>query len=234
MTLLKLSAAVTLFLLTANVFAVGVKEPMYGQVMFGSLKLNDKTVTIKSNDDVYEGELPDSIPYLGAAAQVIWKDDFFGYGWEGGGFFSWHNESVSYYASSGGNGTTVRVNVDNNYWSFETFMGLYASLKPVDHLRIYVGAGPLFLFATAKVENVEEPPEPTPYDTSSIKIDADSYHSDFTVGAYARAGFEFKLPNNYWIGGSVRHMKADVNLSKSVGQFDIDGDVYYLTVTKKL
>lgn len=224
-----------LLLLPLYAHGAGGQAPLYGQVMFGSLKLNDNTVSIHTNDDVLEGDLPDSIPYLGAAAQVIWKDDVIGYGWEGGGFFSWQNDSVSYYASGGGDGGSVRISVDNDYWSFETFMGLYASLKPIDRLRFYVGAGPLFLFATAKVDNVaEQAPEPTSFEGTTINIDADNYHSDFTVGAYARAGFEFQLLDNYWMGGSVRHMKADVNLSKSVGQFDIDGDIYFLTVTKRL
>ena len=214
-------------------FAVGVKEPMYGQVMFGSLKLNDNNVRFEANDEVFEGELPSSIPYLGAAAQVPWKDDVFGYGWEGGGFFSWFNRSTSYYASSGGGGTTIRINIDNSFWAIETFMGLYGSFKPSDSLRFYVGAGPLFLLATTKVDDVDEV-ETQPVATNTIVIDTNDYHSDFTIGGYARAGFEFELPNQYWVGASVRHMRADLNLNKSIGKFDIDGNVYYLTVTKKL
>lgn len=213
--------------------AAGVKEPMYGQVMFGELKLNENNVRFTANDEVYEGELPDSIPYLGAAAQVIWKDDVIGYGWEGGGFFSWFNRSTSYYASSGGGGTTIRINIDNSFWAIETFMGLYGSFKPMEALRFYVGAGPLFLFATTKVDDAE-PEEPQPLSGSSIAIDVDDYHSDFTIGAYARAGFEFRLPNNYWLGASVRHMQADLDLGNTLGDFDIDGEVYYMTVTKKL
>ena len=78
---MKLFVAGVAVLSSASCFAAGVKEPMYGQVMFGNLKLNDTNVTFEANDDVFEGELPSSIPYLGAAAQVIWKDDLFGYGW---------------------------------------------------------------------------------------------------------------------------------------------------------
>ncbi len=213
---------------------MGVKEPMYGQVLFGSLKLNDSNISFTSNDEVFEGELPNSIPYLGAAAQVVWKDDLFGYGWEGGGFFSWVNRSTSYYASSGGNGTTVRISIDNSYWSIETFIGLYGSFKPTEHLRFYAGAGPLFLLATTKVHDVDNDPVPQPINGNTIVIDTDDYHSDFTIGGYARIGFEFELPNNYWLGASVRHMKAELDLSKTIGEFDIDGDVYYLTVTKKM
>lgn len=215
-------------------FSAPVKQPLYGQVLFGSLKLDDNTVRFTANDEVFEGELPSSIPYLGAAAQVIIKDDFLGYGWEGGGFFSWKNDSVSYYGSSDSNGTSIRISVDNSFWSFETFFGLYASLKPIDRLRFYAGAGPLFLFATSKVDKVEEPPVPTPYSGSSIVIDTNRYHSDFTVGAYARAGFDVYLQDNFWLGFSARHMWADLDFSKTIGTFDIDGDIYFLTLTKKL
>lgn len=223
-------------LLPALTLASGVKEPMYGQVLFGSLKLNDNTITFDANDDVFEGELPDSIPYLGAAAQVIWNDGVIGYGWEGGGFFSWKNQSVSYYGTSGGDGTTIRIDIDNSYWSIETFMGLYGSFKPIDRLRFYIGAGPLFLFATTKVDNHEEneePPQATSSSGSTIVIDTNSYHSDFTFGAYARAGFDIYLQDNMWIGFSARHMEASVNLNKTIGKFDIDGEVYFLTLTQK-
>jgi len=219
-------------LLPAMAFAAGVKEPLYGQVMFGSLKLNDQTVSFESNDEVFEGELPSSIPYLGAAAQVIIHDGVFGYGWEGGGFFSWKNHSVSYYGTSGGSGTQVRVVVDNAFWSFETFFGLYGSFQPTDRLRMYVGAGPLFLFATTKVDNVEEP-EPAPAPSNTVVIDTNSYNSDFALGGYARAGLDFRIQDNMWMGVSVRHMEASLDLDKTIGSFDIDGDLYFLTFTQK-
>lgn len=223
-----------LALVPAVSLAAGVKDPMYGQVMFGSLKLNDNTVTFTANDEVFEGELPDSLPYLGAAAQVIMKDDLFGYGWEGGGFFSWKNQSVAYYGTSGGEGTQIRIVVDNAFWSFETFFGLYGSFKPSDRLRFYVGAGPLFLFATTKVDQVEEPTNPGPVTSANeIVIDLNSYHSDFTIGGYARAGFDIRLQDNIWLGFSARHMKASLDLDKTIGSFDIDGDLYFLTVTQK-
>jgi len=226
------SLLLCLALIPSVALAAGVKEPIYGQVMFGSLKLNDNTVTFKSNDEVFEGELPDSLPYLGAAAQVIMKDDVFGYGWEGGGFFSWKNQNVAYYGSSGGGGTEIRIIVDNSFWSFETFFGLYGSFKPSDRLRFYVSAGPLFLFATTKVEEVEEP-EVAPDTSNTIVIDVNSYHTDFTIGAYARAGFDIQLQKDIWLGASVRHMEASLDLNKSIGSFDIDGELYFLTLTQK-
>lgn len=230
--------ALSLLTACANISAAGVKEPLYGQVFFGSLKLNDNTVSIRSNDETLEGELPSSIPYFGAAAQVILKDDVFGYGWEGGGFFSWINDSVSYYASGGGNGASVRINVDNNFWSFETFMGLYGSFKPVDRLRFYAGAGPLFLLATTKVDNAEEPaqpeqPLPNTNSGSTIVIDVNKYNTDFTVGYYARIGFDFYLQDQWWIGANVRHMNAEVDLDKTIGKFDVNGEIYLFTLTKR-
>ena len=129
-----------------------VKDPLYGQVFFGQLNLSDNTVEFETDDETVLGEIPDSIPYFGAAAQNAWHDGVFGYGWEGGGFFSWKNDSVYYHVSTGGEGTTVRVAVDNQYWSFETFFGLFAAFKPHERIRFYASGGPLFMFASTKAK----------------------------------------------------------------------------------
>lgn len=211
-----------------------VKDPLYGQVFFGQLNLSDNTVEFETDDETVLGEIPDSIPYFGAAAQNAWHDGVFGYGWEGGGFFSWKNDSVYYHVSTGGEGTTVRVAVDNQYWSFETFFGLFAAFKPHERIRFYASGGPLFMFASTKAKSVEEPPEVSPASGSSIEIDLNQYHTDFTMGGYVRAGFDIQLEDNFWVGFSARHMKASLDIPKSLGKFDIDGDVYFLTITKKM
>lgn len=230
------SVCVGAVVLSGSAHAAEVKEPLYGQVLLGQLNLDDNTVTIDLNEEVYEGDLPDSLPYLGVAAQVPWKDDVIGYGWEGGGFISWKNQNIAYSGTAGGGGAVINIQVDNNYWSFETFMGLYASFKPVNGFRLYAGAGPLFLMAVSKVDNVNPQPQPltnTSGGGSTIYINVDDYHSDFTLGAYARAGFDVHIHEQYWIGFSVRHMQAEIDLDKSIGTFDIDGDIYYFSMMMK-
>ena len=213
-----------------------VQQPLYAQTLFGSLKLNDSTLTIDREDALYQGDLPSSIPYLGAVVQAPWRDGVWGYGWEGGGFFSWQNESVDFYAKSDETGGTVRINVDNNFWSIETFMGLYGSIQPIPALRLYASAGPLFLFATTNVDDAEQEPEPEPNTTdgNTIVININDYDSDFTVGGYARAGIDVRISHDFWLGFSARHMRAKVDLDKTIGEFDIDGIIYLLAITKKI
>lgn len=213
-------------------YAAGVKEPMYMQVLLGQLELNDSTTTITRDDVNLEGQL-DDIPYLGAAAQVVLNEGVVGYGWEGGGFISWVNEDVDYYGYSGPEGTRVSITVDNAFWSFETFMGLYVDLKPLDRLRFYVSGGPLALYAQAETNNSEEEPVVTPFNGTVVVSNDDRNDSDFTFGLYARAGVELRLTELTWVGLNVRHMQAEVDLNDSLGEFDIDGNLYLLSITNR-
>lgn len=159
------------------------------------------------------------------------KDQGFGYGWEGGGFMSWQADAIYYSALVGNSGGTFRIAVDNNFWSFETFIGLYASYKYADNFRMYVSGGPLFFFATADIEDFEYP---APVGSSNVVIsNHGTKDSDFSLGWYARAGMEFKLTEQTWVGVSVRNMDVEANLADSIGKFAIDGNVYMITVTNR-
>ncbi len=220
---------------SASIYGRDEDPPLYGQVLFGNLYLDDRDIRIDDLNEELVGELPGHIPYLGAVAQVIKRDSLLGYGWEGGGFFSWYNDDVSYYASGGGSGGTISIRVDNQFWSFETFMGGYVSVKPVSWWRFYLSGGPLFLFAAAKTQQPDSDNEIIPPSNSGTTIwfDADKWHTDFTLGAYARAGFDWYIANDFWLGFSVRYMRADVDLSKSIGDFRVDGTLYFISLTRK-
>ena len=204
--------------------------PGYIQLLLGELKLNDETVSITRDDIDFEGAI-DSLPYVGGAVQMPIKDDVIGYGWEGGGFISWENNKVDYYASSGSNGGTIGIRVDNAFWSFETFLGFYGSVKPLERLRFYASAGPLFMFAQAESDDIDE--EVT-VDGSSVQVyQGSKTDSDFVLGWYSRIGADIRLNQQTWVGISVRHMDADVDLSKAAGQFDINGELYLLSITNR-
>lgn len=53
------------------------------------------------------------------------------------------------------------------------------------------------------------------------------------LGWYARAGLEFQLTPETWVGANVRHMSAQADLSESLGVFDMDGELYLLTITNR-
>ncbi|HVL01976.1 MAG TPA: hypothetical protein VM553_19300 [Dongiaceae bacterium] len=211
-----------------------VKEPMYMQVLLGQLELDDNSVTATRDGTEYEGEL-DDIPYLGGVAQVVLKEGVVGYGWEGGGFVSWINDEVYYAARSGPEGTYVRVAIDNAFWSIETFMGLWAELRPIDRLRLYASAGPLIIFGRADTNGPDEDqqPTPTPQNGTVVVTDDENHDTDWSAGAYARVGLDIRITGQTWVGLNVRHMKTEMDLEEAIGRFDIDGNLYLLSITNR-
>jgi hypothetical protein len=218
-----------LALATASFFASAAQPlPGYIQLLVGELHMSDDNVVIDRGGLEYEGSV-DSIPYLGGAVQMPTKNDIFGYGYEAGGFVSWENDEVSYLATSGSNGTTVRIRVDNSFFLFETFLGAYGAFKPTERLRFYTGAGPLFLYARAESEDLDDDA------TSNTQPSDEGKNSDndFSIGWYARAGVDLGITKDTWVGLNVRHIESNLNLSKSVGKFDIDGEMYLISVTHR-
>ncbi|MAR90496.1 MAG: hypothetical protein CML06_06405 [Pseudomonadales bacterium] len=236
LTLINYLIVICLIWLTAGsslAAAADPTPPVHGQILFGSLRLDDATVTVDRADARWQGELPDRIPYLGAAAQAILNDGRLQYGWEGGGFFSWRNQDVDYYARGEGGSATVRVSVDNQFWSFETFLGLFAAVRPLPGLRLYLAGGPLFLLTTVHVDDVDQDPPPALSEGSNIFIDTDEYHTDFTLGGYGRVGVEMRVGGGYWLGASARHLQAKVDLGNSIGEFDVDGTQYFVSLSRR-
>lgn len=205
---------------------------IYMQVFLGELQLDDNTVTATRDDIEYEGEL-DDIPYLGGTAQVAMHDGMFSYGWEGGAFVSWINDEVSYIARSGTQGGQVRIAVDNAFWSIETSIGLWAAVRPIDRMRLYVSAGPLLIFGRADTDGPDDDQQPQPAPNTAVITNQENHDTDWSPGGYVRAGVEFRLSGNTWMGLNVRHMKTDLNLEDSIGRFDIDGNLYLLSVTNR-
>lgn len=227
---MKFKHPLSVLLLVAYSHFAQAAPPLQGyiQLLVGELHLSEENVVIDRGGLELEGEI-DSIPYLGGAVQMPTKNDLFGYGWEGGGFVSWENDEVSYLATSGPNGGTIRVRVDNSFFLFETFMGVYSSFKPLERLRFYTGAGPLFLYARAESEDLDQSVNDIPEDPEA----GTNSDNDFGIGWYARAGVDLGITKDTWIGLNVRHIEADLDLSKSVGKFDVDGEMYLLTVTHR-
>lgn len=223
---MKIVISFLLVVIAIPAFAQRAKVPMYMQLTAGDLKLSDNSLSLDYEDTDYNGRL-ETLPYLGGNAQVIVQDGTFGYGWEAGAFVSWKNDNVIYSAQSGPGGTTVNISFDNQYLAFETFMGLYADLTPTDFLRFYVSAGPLILMGRADREDTDQV-QPL---NSTIVVDVKSHDTDISTGFYARLGAEFRISGNYWAGLNIRYMDSELNLSKSLGNFKIDGYSYLLCVS---
>lgn len=220
------------FGLALPTLAAEKQPPVYLQVFLGELKLDDNTVTATRDGNEYEGAL-DDIPYLGGTAQVALHDGVFGYGWEGGAFLSWINDEVRYAAGSGSQGGYAAISIDNAFWSIETSIGLWASVRPIDRVRLYIGAGPLLIFGRADSDGPDDDQQPQPTPNAVVVTNGDTHDSDWSPGGYARAGIEVRITDRTWFGVNVRHMKTDLDLEDSIGRFDIDGNLYLLSVTNR-
>ena len=223
--------AAIMWLLSSMVTAQGIKGPKYTQLLAGQLQLSNDLVALEYDDTHYLGEL-DTLPYFGGAAQIVMRSGRFGYGWEAGGFISWKNDNFAYSAQSGPGGATLTVNFDNEFWAFETFMGCYAEIKPVESIRLYLGAGPLILFGRADRENLSNPPSTPETLGSIIVIEGNNSDTDISAGYYARFGTEIRVYDNFWVGLNVRYMDAQLDLSQSLGDFNVDGSLFLLSISR--
>lgn len=244
MGLLQVIFSLTLILLPLFCRAeVSMDKPIYAQLLVGNLHLLDDRVTLTREGELYDGKLR-RLPYIGGAAQMLWRDDWLEYGWEGGGFVTWINDRVDYFARSDSRGLLIKISVDNVFWSLETFMGLYLSVHPAPPIRLYLSGGPLAIYAVARKS---EPLETRTVSISTVTsvsrdinrgsdlvIDLSNKDTDLNFGGYARVGIELNLTNNLWAGVSLRYMKTDLNLSSSLGQFSIDGALLQFSLTQQL
>ncbi len=216
--------------LTSIAWAQGPSEGQYIQFLAGELHLDDGSVSITREDTDFEAEVS-TLPYLGGAVQQPLRDGVFGYGWEAGAFLSWKNDQVSYYAKSGGNGTQVLINIENAFWAIETFMGAYLQVKAFNRARLYVSGGPLAMFGYAESEGVDD--EVIIQSSAVIIKDGANSDTDLSLGWYSRTGAEMRVGKHTWIGASISYMDVDLDLSDSLGDFSIDGEMYLFTITNQ-
>ena len=87
--------------------------------------------------------------------------------------------------------------------------------------------------APEEPEAAEESATLPPSSGTTIWFDANKWHTDFTVGVYGRAGFDCFIADDFWLGFSARYMKAKVDLSNSIGEFRVDGTLYFISLTRK-
>ncbi len=224
--------AAFMWLLSSIVTAQGIKAPKYTQLLAGQLQLSSDIVTLEYDNTHYLGEL-DTLPYFGGGAQIILQSGRFGYGWETGGFISWKNDNFAYSAQSGPGGATLTVDFDNEFWAFETFMGMYAEIKPLESIRLYLGAGPLILFGWADRDDRNEHPSTPETLGSIIVIEGNNSDTDISAGYYVRFGTEMRVYKNFWAGLNVRYMDAELDLSQSLGHFKIDGSLFLLSISRQ-
>jgi hypothetical protein len=191
----------------------------------------DETWTLEDEND--GDSLPGDIgtlPYVGGAGSRMWGG-WFRYGFEGGGLIAWKNDGTRFF----GTGNSLRVEIDNQFLSFEVFMGGRLSMALAPGLRLFVAAGPSL--AWARLKNEDEEAEVSPSATNSggtsIFIDLNEEEDDFSARLYARGGLEFEFANGFTIGASARYADHRFDFGSS-GKVKLDEVQWFLTLGSRI
>ena len=193
----------------SKVHAVEGDRPMGLQLMLGKMVMANDDPKISGSDyDITLGGVAVQAPFAGTTAQA---------GLEVGALLNWDSETRSFTASGGGGGGSLVVAVDINQFLVDFFFGGYVSIQPIKWLRLYLGAGPLLIYASRETE------ENDPVTTHSEK----KSESAFGVGVYGRTGIDIVFSKQFSIGMGVRATQNGVTLNDTAGKVDVEGWQYF-------
>ncbi len=195
-----------IFLSSADsVLSQEAKEQPPGHVFFGKMIIPNNDQDLEGGD--YE------VNIYGADIQKPLGGEVFTYGFETGALFSIDSDVRRFRASSG----AVAVSVDVSSIMFDYFFGGYLGFKPVKWLRLYVGSGPLLIWARWETE-----PE-----VSTPRVLTSESESDFGAGIYARAGIDILITQGIGLNAGVRINETTLSFDNTAGKVDISGWQYY-------
>jgi hypothetical protein len=164
-----------------------------------------------------------TLPYVGGAGQRL-----FGHrlqaGFEGGGLVAWKNDSTRFFASN----SSAAVEIDNELFSIELFLGGMVSLRPARWLRLYAAAGPTVAYAHL----IDDGGDHTST-TTSTAITAGSGGNAYSATLYGRAGFEFETTRGFTFGAHARYAPHEFDFDDS-GTLKLDGVQYFLSLGQRL
>jgi len=206
----------------------------YFHAMIGRNNLDEDSLELRSDGTTFDGDWDGGLNYFGDGAQFPLVGDQFSLGWEGGAFMSWKTDDVNFAARSNG-GTQVRFQIDTIFYGLETYLGAFAAVKPHSRVRLYVGAGPLLQMGFAEIEDDEADADRVVIiNGSNVRIQLDETDFDANVGWYARAGAEVKVGRKIYLGVSGRMVRAELDMSDSLGKLSLDGTLVMLSIGAKM
>jgi len=200
---------ILLVIIGSPAFSSEVEDMMVGHAFYGKMNIENNDSDVGGGDFV--------ISVFGADGQQAMGGDTVRYGWETGAFFSIDSDSRTVAASGGGGGGQVLVAVDVNSIMIDYFLGGYLGFEPNEHFRLYVGAGPLIIWARRETEPEETAPD---YVTSVTE-------SDIGAGLYARTGLDIFITEQFGFFAGARITETTLSFEDTTGKVDIEGYQYY-------
>ncbi|MDG2045761.1 MAG: outer membrane beta-barrel protein [Halioglobus sp.] len=205
------------------------------QISFGILELDSQTA---SKDGESQGALDidfSTLPSGGLEAEYAFAKGWVHWGLNPGANVSWKTDDTRL---SGrlidGSGSTVVLEADSSLFLAEIHLGGYVRGRLDDRITTYAAAGPMVMYGSHDLNNESStyaPPQITP---SGTVVFEETDSSDINIGYYLRAGIDFRIQQNQYIGFGVRYMSTELDFNKTVGKLDIKGPLYLLTFTTQL
>lgn len=191
-------------------------QALLGAVQFENLSFNVPDSTEPEEVDV------SLMPQLGGAWGTLPRGDRLHYGLECSFLLGFRFDSLNYLYLGGGG---AYASISTSMWMFDLAGGGYAGLflDEGKRVRIYAGGGPSMIYADYDAE--------TEYPDDTVEEDSESA---FGIGAYARAGIEFRIFEKGMLGLGIRGTWTSVDFSDAGGSNDLFGGGAFVTFTAGL
>ena len=220
----------TLFAITGSMIALA-SAPVSADydrligVFIGGLELDEQTGDrIDENGQPIAIDFP-TLPTGGIEGEYRYGGERIAWGLNPGGSIAFKSDDTNF---SGGfteeTGGVLAVEIDNSLFLIELHLGAYVRGRLHPRVTAYAAGGPMIMYGSHDVE--DESVEPA----TAGEVDLDETDAnDINIGYYARAGFDFEIGENQYMGFGVRLMRTELDFDKTVGEIDIEGPQYILT-----
>ncbi|MBE0575195.1 MAG: outer membrane beta-barrel protein [Desulfuromonadales bacterium] len=200
----------------------------YFQGLVGAASLDENKLTFAEPDlndpDAMSTNDLSTMPYLGIAGQYAFAGTESHIGVDASLLIGWRSDDTSI---SAGNAQT-RIEIDSELWLVDLAIGLYAQTVLGNRWRLYGAVGPMMLFGEYSDDTTAEDLTVTPMIETR-----DSYsESVFGVGGYAKAGVEYRIAGDAYLGITVRGIATNAEFDRAIEDGGLSGVQGFVTFTR--
>ena len=196
-------------LFPSPLLALEKPTPTFVQALVGAAQFSEDDLTFSetstTDDTVTSDNDLSTMPYLGMAFQYPFHGENTQIGLDGSFLFGWRSKDTKVRAGSG----QIAISIDSSLWLADLSIGLFVKHTFLNRWRAYAAAGPAIMFADYSEDTDEED------SSSESKEKNNNNDSEFGVGAYARAGFDYRFASNAFVGICKRELKTNIEFESA-------------------
>lgn len=210
-----------------HLFAMETPTPTFVQAMVGAAQFSEDDLTF-SETSTTDGTVSSdndlsTMPYLGMAFQYPFHGENTQVGLDGSILFGWRSKNTTIRAGSG----QVAISIESSLWLADLSFGLFVKHTFFNRWRAYAAVGPTIVFGDYSEDTDEED------SNSETNEKNNNSDSEFGVGAYSRAGFDYLFAPNAYVGICVRGLKTNLSFdSASDASSNLSGVQGFLTFSR--